>query len=154
MFYPVDFGYVTPTEFYCLEPLLDSFSALPCTLLALSTEHIASQRKAQAAPRSVPLPTTILIASITRSEAGLNMLPVRLASDPVGDVAKQYGVYKAEENLWWVTSPLPSLPSYRAMFLVDPEGRIVAMEKGDFPVGRSMVEQLRVVQAAMAIRAR
>ena len=40
------------------------------------------------------------MASIIRSEAGLNMLPVRLASDPVGDVAKQYGVYKAEENLW------------------------------------------------------
>ena len=37
------------------------------------------------------------------------------------------------------------------MFLVDPEGRIVAMEKVDFPVGRSMVEQLRVVAAAMGM---
>ena len=37
------------------------------------------------------------------------------------------------------------------MFLVDPEGRIVAMEKADFPVGRSMVEQLRVVAAAMGM---
>ena len=41
MFYPVDFGYVTPTEFYSLE----KFSSLKCSLLAISTEHIPSQIK-------------------------------------------------------------------------------------------------------------
>ena len=40
MFYPVDFGYVTPTEFYSLEPLLEKFSSLNCSLLTISTEHI------------------------------------------------------------------------------------------------------------------
>ena len=45
MFYPVDFGYVTPTEFYALEPLLEKFSSMDCCLLAISTEHINSQLK-------------------------------------------------------------------------------------------------------------
>ena len=45
MFYPVDFGFVTPTEFYALEPLLDKFASLDCYLLAISTEHNSSQSK-------------------------------------------------------------------------------------------------------------
>ena len=122
LFYPVDSGYVAPTEFYALEPLLPSLAALPCTVLAVSTEHTSSQQKAQAAPRS---------------EAGLNMLPVRLVSDPVGDVAKQYGVYKAEENV-----------CFRSVFLLDPEGRVVSVEKRDFPVGGNMVELVRQLRAA------
>ena len=68
-------------------------------------------------------------------------MAVRLASDPVGDVAKQYGVYKEEENV-----------SFRALFLVDPEGRILAVEKCDFPVGCSMEEPLRLLEAAMGSR--
>ena len=47
---------------------------------------------------------------------------MRLASDPVGEVARLYGVYKAEENL-----------AFRASFLIDPY--VVAVEKCDFPVG-------------------
>ena len=54
MFYPVDFGYVTPTEFYSLAPLLPDLSDMNCTLLAISTEHISSQMKSQILPRSAP----------------------------------------------------------------------------------------------------
>ena len=48
---------------------------------------------------------------------------VRLVSDPVGEVARLYGVYKAVENL-----------AFSAFYLIDPEGNIIAMEKCDFPV--------------------
>jgi peroxiredoxin (alkyl hydroperoxide reductase subunit C) len=122
LFYPVDFGYVAPTEFYALEPLLPSITDLPCSVLAVSTEHTSRQLQAQAAPRS---------------QAGLNMLPIRLVSDPVGDVAKRYGVYKAEENV-----------CFRSVFLLDPEGRVISVEKRDFPVGGNMVELVRQLQAA------
>ena len=50
-----------------------------------------------------------------------------MASDPVGEVARLYGVYKAEENV-----------AFRASFLIDPEGYVVAVEKCDFPVGKSL----------------
>ena len=72
------------------------------------------------------------------AEAGLNFMQVRLASDPVGEVAKKYGVYKMEENI-----------SFRALFIIDPEGKIITIEKCDYPVGCSMEEQLRQVQAAI-----
>ena len=54
MFYPVDFGYITPTEFYSLAPLLPDLDDMNCTLLAISTEHLSSQMKSQTMPRSVP----------------------------------------------------------------------------------------------------
>ena len=54
MFYPVDFGYVTPTEFYSLASLLPSLADMNCAVLAISTEHISSQMKSQITPRSAP----------------------------------------------------------------------------------------------------
>ena len=67
---------------------------------------------------------------IHRSEAGLDLLRVRLASDPAGEVSRLYvyGVYKAVENL-----------AFRASFLIDPEGYVVAMEKCDLPVGKPLL---------------
>ena len=125
MFYPVDFGFVTPTEFYALEPLLDKFTSLDCYLLAISTEHNSSQSK---------------FLGAARADAGLNSMKIRLASDPAGEVSKMYGVYKEEENI-----------CFRALFIIDPEGKIVSIEKCDLPVGVSMNEQLRLLQAAMVM---
>ena len=72
------------------------------------------------------------------TEAGLNFMHVRLASGPVGDVAKKYGVYKMEENI-----------CFRALFIIDPKGKIVTIEKCDFPIGCSMEDQLKQVLAAI-----
>ena len=63
MFYPVDFGYITPTEFYSLAPLLPDLNDMNCTLLAISTEHLSSQMKSQTMPRSVPPSTAMLTTS-------------------------------------------------------------------------------------------
>ena len=134
MFYPVDFGYVTPTEFYSLAPLLPLLADFDCSVLAISTEHISSQRNSQATPRSTlslfssTWENIYHVKNIPRSEAGLDGMGVRLASDPVGEVARLYGVYKAEENL-----------AFSAFYLINPEGNIIAMEKCDFPVSISNV---------------
>ena len=63
MFYPVDFGYITPTEFYSLAPLLPDLNDMNCTLLAISTEHLSSQMKSQTMPRSVPPSTAMFTTS-------------------------------------------------------------------------------------------
>ena len=39
IFYPVDFGYVTPTEFYEVEKLLPEFAKADCEIVAISTEN-------------------------------------------------------------------------------------------------------------------
>lgn len=40
IFYPVDFGHVTPTEFYELEHLMEEFKKVNCEVVAITTEHI------------------------------------------------------------------------------------------------------------------
>ncbi len=40
MFYPVDFGYVTPTEFYEIDKLMPKFKEANCSIIAISTETI------------------------------------------------------------------------------------------------------------------
>ena len=62
-------------------------------------------------------------------------MAVRLASDPVGDVAKQYGVDKAEKNV-----------CFPVLVVLDPEGRVVNIKKCDCLVGFSMGELLRQVR--------
>ena len=68
-------------------------------------------------------------------------MKIKLASDPTGEVAKKYGVYKEEENI-----------CFRALFIIDPECKIVTIEKCDLPVGVSMEESLRQLQAAMVMQ--
>ena len=73
-------------------------------------------------------------------------MAVRLASDPVGEVARLYGVYKAEENL-----------AFSAFYLIDPEGNIIAMEKCDFPVSIKNVRhfcELKLGRWGAALRSR
>ena len=53
-------------------------------------------------------------------------------------MAKKYGVYKMEENI-----------CFRALFIIDPKGKIVTIDKCDFSVGCSMEEQLIQVLAAI-----
>ena len=124
-FYPVDFGYVSPSEFYQLHSLMDKFKTLGCELLAISTEHTPSMIKYLNADRNI---------------AGLGGdMNIRLVSDPVGDAAKSYGVFKQEENV-----------SFKAVILIDCNFRIVSCEKFDFPVGCNFDEILFKLQGCLA----
>ena len=99
MFDLVFYGHVTPAEFYPLESILEHFPSMDCCWLAISssTELIACH----ASPGS---------------DTGLNTMKIWMASDPTGEVAKRYGVYKEEENI-----------NFGALCIIDPEGKIVNM---------------------------
>ena len=123
-FYPVDFGYVSPTEFYQLETLLEKFQLADCEVVAISTEHTPSMIKFQKAPQEI---------------AGLGgNMKLRLVSDPNGDVSKSYGVFKIEENV-----------SFKAIVLIDKDFRITSCEKYDFPIGCNFEEILKKVQESV-----
>jgi len=123
-FYPVDFGYVSPTEFYQLEALMDQFKMLDCEVLAISTEHIPSMIKYLDAEKSI---------------AGLGgNMKIRLVTDPVGKVSKSYGVYKNDENI-----------SFKAIILIDPKFRIISCEKFDFPVGCNFEEIVNKLKGSL-----
>ena len=125
IFYPVDFGYVTPTEFYQLEPLLPELEKLNCAVIAISTDHIVNHVAWQTRPMK---------------EGGLNNMKIPLCSDTDGVVSRQYGVYKEKEHI-----------AFHGTFLLSPDRKILSVEKCDLPVGCCMDEQLRQVQSAVAV---
>lgn len=63
-------------------------------------------------------------------------MSIPLVSDPKPTIAQDDGVLKADEGF-----------SFRGLFLIDEKGSLRQMTINDLPVGRSVDEILRLVQA-------
>nr|XP_060511909.1 peroxiredoxin-1-like [Panthera onca] len=61
---------------------------------------------------------------------------IPLVSDPKRTIAQDYGVLKADEGI-----------SFRGLFIIDEKGILRQITVNDLPVGRSVGETLRLVQA-------
>jgi alkyl hydroperoxide reductase subunit AhpC len=68
-------------------------------------------------------------------------LPFRMASDTAGRVGTEYGVYDEALGL-----------DLRGRFIIDPDGVLQAMEVLSSPVGRSVSEAIRQIQAFQRVR--
>ncbi|CAK7307614.1 PRDX1 [Vulpes lagopus] len=61
---------------------------------------------------------------------------IPLVSDPRRTVAQDYGVLEADEGVW-----------FRGLLIIDDKGILRLITENDPPVGRSVDETLRLVQA-------
>lgn len=68
-------------------------------------------------------------------------VPFRMASDIAGNVGRLYGVYDEKLGL-----------DLRGRYIIDPDGILQAMEILSSPVGRSMKEAIRQIQAFQHVR--
>ena len=68
--------------------------------------------------------------------------PFPMMTDPGGKIGELYGVYDAEAGV-----------DVRGRFIIDPDGRVQAMEFLTPPVGRKVAESIRQVQAFQHVRA-
>ncbi|KAL1791128.1 peroxiredoxin-1 [Sigmodon hispidus] len=69
-------------------------------------------------------------------QGGLGPINIPLVSDPKRTIAQDYGVLKADEGI-----------SFRGLFITDDKGILRQITINDLPVGRSVDEVLRLVQA-------
>ena len=120
LFYPVDFGFVSPSEFYQISDNLEEFKKLNCEVIAVSTEHIPSMRRFLTSPKEI---------------AGLENIPIRLVSDPTGKIMDNFGVYKKEENV-----------GFPSVFLLGHNLELLSYEKYDFPIGCNFEDALKNLQ--------
>ena len=120
LFYPVDFGFVSPSEFYQISDKLEEFKKLNCEVLAVSTEHVPSMEKFLASPTD---------------SAGLDNIPIRLVSDPTGQFIDTVGIFKKEENV-----------AFPSVFLLGPNLELLSYEKFDFPIGCDIESALMKLQ--------
>lgn len=113
--------FVCPTE-------IISFSDRVQEFRAINTEVVAC---------SVDSPYTHLAWLKTpRKQGGLGKLNIPLLSDQTHQISKDYGVYLEEVG-----------HALRGLFIIDARGILRQITMNDLPVGRSVDETLRLVQA-------
>lgn len=119
-FYPADFTFVCPTELVAFDKAIGEFEKLGCKVVGASVDSVHSH----AAWRRTPL-----------NEGGIGALNYPLLSDTMRDLSDPLGILNAEGV------------TYRASYLLDKEGVIRHMVINDMPLGRSVSEMLRMVDA-------
>lgn len=121
LFYPLDFTFVCPTEIIAFSDRAAEFHALGAEVLGISIDS----------------PFTHLAWTNTpRDKGGLGHINIPLLSDLTHQISKDYGVYL--ENLGH---------SLRGLFIIDCKGIVRQITMNDLPVGRSVDETLRLIQA-------
>jgi peroxiredoxin 1 len=120
-FYPLDFTFVCPTEIIAFSDRVEEFRKIGCEVVAVSTDSHFSH---------------LAWVNIPRKQGGLGVMKIPLLADKSCDIAKRYGVLKEDEGI-----------AFRGLFIIDPKQNLRQITINDLPVGRSVDETLRLVQA-------
>ncbi|KAL5010482.1 hypothetical protein ScPMuIL_012787 [Solemya velum] len=120
-FYPLDFTFVCPTEIIAFSDRAEEFRNLNAEVVACSVD---SQF------------THLAWINMPRNKGGLGPMKIPLLSDITHDISKAYGVFLQDLG-----------HSLRGLFIIDKKGILRQITMNDLPVGRSVDETLRLVQA-------
>ena len=118
-FYPLDFTFVCPTELIGLSERYEEFKKIGVEILGCSVDS----KHSHLAWLKQPV-----------KDGGVEGLKYPLLEDLGGAITSKYGVLVENRAL-------------RAMFIIDPNGIVQHATINNRPVGRSVDETLRVVQA-------
>lgn len=120
-FYPLDFTFVCPTEILAFSERIEEFKKINTHVVACSVDsHF----------------THLAWINTPRKEGGLGKINIPLLSDLTHSIAKDYGVYLEDLG-----------HTLRGLFIIDDKGILRQITMNDLPVGRSVDETLRLVQA-------
>ncbi len=133
-FYPMDFTFVCPTELLAFQEKLDEFEKRDVALVGCSVDSEYSHfqwlqmERSQGGIKGVSYP---IVADFSKT-----------ISDNYGILASEYG-YDEEGNATSQGEPV----AYRGLFLIDKEGVVRHVTVNDLPLGRSVDEAIRIVDA-------
>ncbi|KAJ7319546.1 hypothetical protein JRQ81_019057 [Phrynocephalus forsythii] len=120
-FYPLDFTFVCPTEIIAFSDRIEEFKAIGAEVVACSVD---SQF------------THLAWINTPRKQGGLGPVKIPLLSDLTHQISKDYGVYLEDQG-----------HALRGLFIIDDKKNLRQITMNDLPVGRSVDETLRLVQA-------
>lgn len=133
-FYPADFTFVCPTELIAFQEKLAEFEERNTVLVAASTDSAFSHWKWLQTPLN---------------DGGIKGVTYPLVADHNKTISMAYDVLAGNysedgsNNLIFTGSP----EAYRGLFLIDKEGIVRHQVVNDMPLGRSVDEILRVIDA-------
>jgi peroxiredoxin 2/4 len=119
-FYPLDFTFVCPTEIIAFDTAVEKFRKKGCEVLGVSVDSQYSHW----AWRNTP-----------RNQGGIGAIRYPLVADLNKRIAESYGVL------------LDGRVALRGLFLIDKNGVVRHAVINDLPLGRSVDEALRMVDA-------
>ncbi len=126
LFYPFDFTYVCPTELVAFSESIQKFKEIDTQVIGISTDsHF----------------THLAWIKTPRSQGGVGKLKFPLLADISKKISRDYRVLVENENDDLFGASL------RGLFIIDDKGVIRSLTVNDAPVGRSVDETLRLVQA-------
>lgn len=120
-FIPLAFTFVCPTEIIAYSEAVKKFADKDTQVLFASTDSEYS---------------LLAWTNVARKDGGLGPINIPLIADTNHSLSKDYGVLLEDEGI-----------ALRGIFLIDPNGNLRQITINDLPVGRSVDESLRLVEA-------
>lgn len=120
-FYPLDFTFVCPTELHAFQEKLPEFKKRQAELVACSVDSWHTHNAWLNTPKE---------------KGGIAGVTYPIVSDLNKTISGQYHVLKEDDGI-----------SYRGLFLIDKQGIIRHQLVNDLPLGRSVDEALRMLDA-------
>ncbi|HEY6008144.1 MAG TPA: peroxiredoxin [Geobacteraceae bacterium] len=120
-FYPLDFTFVCPSEILAFNKRLDDFKKRNCEVIGVSVDS----KFTHLAWKNTPV-----------ENGGIGAIQFPLVADLKKEIASQYGVLFEAAGV-----------ALRGLFLIDTKGVVRHAVINDLPLGRSVGEALRMVDA-------
>lgn len=133
-FYPKDFTFVCPTELHAFQEKLAEFESRGVAVVACSTDTEESHWG---------------WLQMGKKEGGIKGITYPIVADTNKTISDAFGVlngeYQYDEDMRLVASE--SMIAFRGLFLIDKQGVVQHMLINNFPLGRSVDEAIRMVDA-------
>lgn len=120
-FYPLDFTFVCPTEIRAFQEELEAFEKRNAQVVGCSVDSVNSH---------------LAWVSTPKNKGGIEGVTYPLVADLTKSIATAYHVLKEDEGI-----------AYRGLFVIDKEGVVRHQLVNDLPLGRSVEEVLRLLDA-------
>jgi peroxiredoxin (alkyl hydroperoxide reductase subunit C) len=120
-FYPLDFTFVCPTELHAFQEKLDTFKKLNCEVLGVSIDSHFSHMAWLNTPKT---------------EGGIKGVTYPVIADIHKTIARDYDVLIPEAGV-----------ALRGTFLIDKNGVVQQQTINNLPLGRSVDEMIRLLEA-------
>ena len=120
-FYPLDFTFVCPTELHAFDEKLKEFQKRDTEVVAVSVDSHFSH---------------LAWLNTPKLKGGIEGVSYPIVSDIHKTIARDFGVLYEEAGI-----------AYRGLFLIDGKGIVRHQVVNDLPLGRSVDEALRMVDA-------
>ena len=122
-FYPLDFTFVCPTELHAFQEQLVAFQERGVSVVGCSVDSVYSH---------------LAWLHTSREKGGIEGITYPLVSDMNKSIARSYHVLDEAAGI-----------AYRGLFIIDPKGIVRYQQVNDLPIGRSVEETLRIIDALL-----